>query len=133
MPIETLAQTKYPGVGIGLTAVSSLLWELGVAGLALIIAILVSSYRSANFLIRSLDDRDYRSWVALGLKASIIIFSISLVHKNTLVFHLTYQSLLFTVIGVLSSWHYAVLKDQTVERGVRPARTSSEPRLSLQA
>jgi len=132
LPVQTLAQTKYPGVGIGLTAVSSLLWELGLVGLGLVIAILWSSYRSASFLIRSLDERDYKSWVALGLKASIIIFAISLVHKNTLVFHLTYQSLLFTVIGVLSSWHYAVLKDQADEQVVR-SLPSADEKLSLQA
>jgi hypothetical protein len=110
--VTTLAKARYSGVGIGLTAVSALLWELGVVGLVVAFGILLSAYRSANYVIRHLPEDDFRAWVARALKVSVVIFAISFFHKNTFVFHMIYQTLLFTVIGTLSTWHYFLARSQ---------------------
>ena len=112
LPVVTLAGSRYPEVGIGLTGVSSILWELGVVGLAVVFAMFASAFRSARFLTRNLKDQPVRQYVAEGLQVSILIFAVSMVHKNTFVFHLTYQALLYMILGVLAAWHYQVLIEQ---------------------
>jgi hypothetical protein len=109
--VMTLAKRRYPGVGIGLTAVSALLWELGVVGLAVAFGILWSAYRSANYVIQHLPETDYRSWVARGLKVAVVVFAISFFHKNTFVFHMIYQTLLLAIVGTLATWHYFLARE----------------------
>ena len=109
LPVVTLAGSRYPGVGIDLTGISSVLWELGVVGMALVCSMFFSAFRSARFLAKHLEDQPVRQYVAEGLQVSVIVFALSMVHKNTFVFHLTYQALLYVVLGVLSAWHYQAL------------------------
>lgn len=102
--IRTLARTKYPSVGIGLTGVSAILWELGVLGLLVVIAMFWSAYRACNYLLSRFEDYSYRKGVVEGLRAAVIVLAISLFFKNAFVFHLPFQALLFTILGVLAFW-----------------------------
>ena len=102
--VNTLARTKYPSVGIGLTGVSSILWEIGILGLAVVVGLFWSAVRASSYLIHRFDDYSYRKGIAEGFRAAIIILGISLFFKNAFVFHLPFQALLFTILGILAYW-----------------------------
>lgn len=102
--VNTLARSKYPSVGIGLTGVSSILWEIGILGLAVVVGLFWSAVRAATYLIRRFDDYSYRKGIAEGFRAAVIILGISLFFKNAFVFHLPFQALLFTILGILAYW-----------------------------
>lgn len=121
LPVETLASSTFPGVGIGLTGISSILWELGVVGLAVVIWLLFNAFRSARFLRRQQSIGQFRQFVARGLQVSVIIFAMSLAHKNTLVFHLTYQALFYLILGVLSAWHHDARFPTKSEKTIEPS------------
>ncbi len=108
--VNTLANARYPGMGIGLTGISSILWELGLFGLVAVGVLLFNAFRSAHFLVTHANDNPYRQYVAEGLQVVILVFAISLFHKNTFVFHITYQTLFYLVLGLLSVWHFDYLQ-----------------------
>ncbi len=116
LPVKTMAQTRYPGVGIGLTGISTLLWELGIVGLLVVVALHINAYRSAHYLVTHSRTNPYRQYVAEGLQAAVIVFSLSLFHKNFFVFHIAYQTLFFTVLGTLSVWHFSQARSDNAFR-----------------
>lgn len=101
---KTLAQRAYPGVGIGLTTVSAVLWDTGVVGLACWLAILVSAYRVAGRLARHYDAIPERAAALRGFQVAVPILFISFFHKAFLTFHLPYQMLLLLVLAYLGYW-----------------------------
>ena len=102
--IRTLARTKYPSVGIGLTGVSAILWEMGIVGLLITIGLFWCAYRACSYLIDRYDEYSYRRGVVEGFRAAVIILGISLFFKNAFVFHLPFQALLFTILGIVAFW-----------------------------
>jgi hypothetical protein len=108
--VNTLANTRYPGMGIGLTGISSILWELGLVGLIAVCGLFYRAFHSAHFLVTHAVDNPYRQYVAEGLQVVVIVFFISLFHKSTFVFHITYQTLLYLIFGILSVWHFSYLQ-----------------------
>ncbi|MBA3565218.1 MAG: hypothetical protein H0W33_14690 [Gammaproteobacteria bacterium] len=99
-----LAQREYAGLGIGLTTVSAMLWEVGVIGLAVLLCILWTAYRAAGRLARVHSDVPWRSAVFQGLQVGVAIFTVSLFHKRLLIFHLPYQTLFVLVLGYIGYW-----------------------------
>lgn len=101
---KTLAQRAYPGVGIGLTTVSAILWDTGIVGLACWLAVLVSAYRAAGRLARHYDAVPARAAALRGFQVAIPILFISFFHKAFLTFHLPYQTLLLLVLAYIGYW-----------------------------
>jgi hypothetical protein len=101
---DTLAQRDYAGVGIGLTTVSAVLWELGIIGLACLLAVMIVAFRSAGRLATFYDKEPYRAAMFQGLRVGIALFAVSLIHKSSLTFHLPYQTLLLMVLGYIGYW-----------------------------
>jgi hypothetical protein len=91
-------------VGIGLTSVAALLWETGIAGTAAVFLALLAAWRAAGRLARTHADDRRRSGVFIALRPVLLIFGISLFHKNLLAFHLPYQALLLIVLGYIAFW-----------------------------
>jgi hypothetical protein len=116
LPVKTLASARYSGVGIGLTGISSILWELGIVGLAVVLALHFNAYRSAQILVSHLRTNPFRQYVAEGLKTAVIIFVLCLFHRNSFVFHLTYQTLVYMVFGILSVWHFQLYRTDARSR-----------------
>ena len=122
LPVKTLASTRYAGVGIGLTGISTLLWELGIVGLLVVLALHVGAYKSAHYLVTHLGTNPYRQYIAEGFQAAIVVYALALFHKNFFVFHIAYQTLFFTVLGTLSAWHFAHHRKEANLAMEQPAR-----------
>ena len=52
-----------------------------------------------------------------GLRAAVIVLGISLFFKNAFVFHLPFQALLFTVLGILAFWQRQEHEKELTEAG----------------
>ena len=116
---RTLAQRAYPGVGIGLTTVSAVLWDTGVVGLACWLAILVSAYRAAGRLAQHYDAIPSRAAALRGFQVAIPILFISFFHKAFLTFHLPYQMLLLLVLAYVGYWQMKAWADDARPRTPR--------------
>lgn len=100
----TLAETRYGGMQIGYTAVSALLWEVGVLGLLLTIALFVVGYRQAVIMYGLYAGRDpTRAGIARGLCATMVLLTISLAHKDFFVSHIPFQTLVVCALGYLGA------------------------------
>jgi hypothetical protein len=96
-----LANTVYPGMGIGITTVSSLLWDVGVVGLISVLALFGVAFFSAGRLARKHASSPTWSGLFQGLQACVAIAALSLIHKNFFVFQLGYQVVVLTLLGYL--------------------------------
>ncbi|HMM70970.1 MAG TPA: hypothetical protein PKC22_01895 [Rhodocyclaceae bacterium] len=99
---RTLALTRYPGYGVGLTGVSALLWETGVLGLAAVIGLFVSAFR----LTGRLADHYRGTQTGMNIRAvraGIAVFAFSLLHNQSFVFELGYQTVLMLLLGYVAA------------------------------
>jgi hypothetical protein len=98
---NTLAATRYPGKGIGLTALTSLLWETGVIGVGLLLGLLWAAFRQAGRLAAALRGSPLDYALFVGMRACIAIVALGLIHKGFFVFELAYQMMVVIVLGFL--------------------------------
>lgn len=97
---NTLANTRYRGYGIGLTGVSSLLWEVGLLGAFSVFMLVFMAYRLGGRLEkRWLGTRHWPFIKAAQL--AMPLFAISLFHNNYIVSDISFQALLLLFIGYL--------------------------------
>lgn len=116
----TLASTRYPGMGIGLTGVPALLWETGVLGLAMVAAMFWTAFRSAGILRQRFSSDPYKAGIFSGLQAGVVILALSMFHKSFFVFDIGYQTLIMLLFAYLTYY----LKQ-------KPERAVSNPGLSV--
>jgi hypothetical protein len=102
----TLAVKRYPNLEIGLTAVSSLLWDTGIVGLITVLGMFASAFFTAGALARRYRGRDrVRTAIFEGLQAAMAVLTLSLAHKEYFVVNLPYQTLVYLLIGfIANSW-----------------------------
>lgn len=93
---------KYPGYGIGLTGVSTLLWELGLVGTILVIGIFVSAYKLAGRLFVVWKGTLHEPLIK-SAQVGVVLFATSLLHNNYFSFDISYQALFIVVLGYLIS------------------------------
>lgn len=97
---STLANKRYAGYAIGLTGISSLLWEVGLLGTMAILLMLLAAYRQAVFL--EAKWRGTTQWPLIKTaEISIVLYAINLLHNNYFVSDISFQTLLFLVLGYL--------------------------------
>ncbi|MBU2641422.1 MAG: hypothetical protein KJ889_06445 [Gammaproteobacteria bacterium] len=92
--------TRYLGYGIGLTGVSSLLWEVGLIGTAATLMLLLSAFRLGG----RLADRwlGTSHWPAIKTaQITVSLFAVSLLHSNYFVFDIGFQAILMVILGYL--------------------------------
>lgn len=97
----TLAETVYPGMGIGLTSISGLLWDMGIVGTLAVVMMFISAYRLAGKLSRELVSCSEQAALFSGMQAGIAVLLLSLAHKAFFVFLLGYQVFVMLVFGYL--------------------------------
>jgi hypothetical protein len=99
---STLAEQRYNGLQIGYTAFSALLWDTGILGLAIVLGLFISAFRTANWLSHYYRHKDaFKAGLFDGLRAGIAVLMLSLVHKDYFAFHFPYQTLVMLIIGFL--------------------------------
>lgn len=104
LEVDTLAQWRYEGMGIGLTAASGVLWELGIVGFMCLMGVFWAAFGATRRLARSYYNLPRRGAVFQGLQVAIVVLFMSLFYKNSFMRHLPFQALLVTVLGYIAYW-----------------------------
>jgi hypothetical protein len=99
---NTLAGEKYAGVGIGLTSGSSLLWELGILGLGVVIALHWAAFVQAGRLVKLNVFSPTEKATLVAAQAAVIVLFLNLPHNNYFVFEIGYQTLQFLIFGYIA-------------------------------
>ncbi len=115
----TLAGKRYAGMGIGVTALSGLLWEVGLIGTGLVIALFFSAFRLAGGLARACAAEPIRRAFLKGTQAGIAVTALGLLHKPLFMFEVTYQVFVMLLLGYLA---YEYRQWRTEEVGRTAAR-----------
>jgi hypothetical protein len=104
---KTLAQERYPGLGIGYTALSALLWDVGVVGVITVLGMFGSAFFMAGRLARHYRRRHdplRTAWFE-GLQAAMAVLTLSLAHKDFFVVNLPFQALAYLLVGcIINAW-----------------------------
>jgi hypothetical protein len=111
---NTLAQKKYPGMRIGYTGLSALLWETGVLGVVCVLGMFLSAFLTAGRLVTHYRRRrdDFHAALFEGLQAAIAVLALSLAHKNFFVVHLPYQAIVYLLIGFIANASLVLIRQQ---------------------
>lgn len=97
---DSLAYKRYRAYGIGLTGLSSLLWEVGLLGTVAVFAMFLSAYRLGGRLVERWQGTSH--WPALkAAQIAISLFAANLLHNNYFVFDLSFQTMLIVILGYL--------------------------------
>ena len=115
---DTFARRMYPDMGIGLTAVSALLWETGAVGLVLVFCIFGSAFRSAGILADRYRDNQRQAAIFSGLQAGVVVMALTLFHKSSFVYNIAYQTIIMLLLGYLA---YYLAKDEKSSLGTATA------------
>ncbi|MBK6959456.1 MAG: hypothetical protein IPH22_15235 [Nitrosomonas sp.] len=95
---------SYSGYGIDLTLVSAMLWDVGVFGFSLFVAIFVSSWNCARKLWRESVIPAVRA-DAIAIQASLSLFAFHLFYRVTLLELISIQIVFYSILGYLA-WLY---------------------------
>lgn len=90
---------KYLGYGVGLTTLSTLLWEQGLVGSFLFYMILINAWFVAGKLMKSCDD-----WIradAAAIQCALALFMIYPIYRSTMLEGLPFQILIWSLLGYL--------------------------------
>lgn len=95
---------RFPTYGIGLTAASTLLWDLGIVGFTLFMAILVLAWRTAGRLRREAAETLVRADAA-AIQAVLPLFGFFVFYRLALLETLSFQIVFVALLGYLA-WLY---------------------------
>jgi len=91
----------FPGYGINRTATSTMLWDIGVLGLAFYLCLLWSTWRAAGRLVRDARDAAIRA-DALALRVAIMLAVATLNYTDSQVNLITNELIFACVFGYLA-------------------------------
>lgn len=94
----------YPNYGIDLTAAPTLLWDLGLTGFILFIAILISAWRCANRLINASASAAVRA-DATAVQAALALIAFYLFYRVGILELLSFQIVFTVLLGYLAWLH----------------------------
>ncbi|MFM9913832.1 MAG: hypothetical protein ACKVN9_09895 [Methylophilaceae bacterium] len=92
---------QYPRYGIGLTTMSTLLWDVGVLGFALYLAMFISAWRAANRLWQDTTDALVRADV-LVIQAGLAMFMLFIIYSDNQINLITMEIIVVTTLGYLA-------------------------------
>jgi hypothetical protein len=118
---DTLAQKKYPGLRIGYTGLSMLLWDTGVVGVICVLGMFASAFfmavRLATHYRRQRDG--FHTAMFEGLQAAMAVLTLSLAHKNYFASYVPYQAVVYLLIGFIANSSLLLVRRQVPEHEVR--------------
>jgi Ca2+/Na+ antiporter len=91
----------YPNYGIGLTSASTMLWDLGLVGFTLHIAIYIAAWISANRIWKRAADAAIR-YDALAVQSAIACFIVFIFYRDSGVNLLALEVVIACVLGYLT-------------------------------
>lgn len=92
---------KYPNYGINITAISTLLWDVGMVGCLLFVGMLVTAWFAAGRLHDEVSDPGVKA-EALAIQAAIVLFGLGLVYADFIVNLVSLEIVVAVVLGYLS-------------------------------
>ena len=92
---------RYPHFGIDLTAASTLLWDLGLIGLGMFVAIFVAAWRTAGKIYRESPDAGVKA-DCLAIQAAISLFLTFVVYSQDIVNLISMEIVYSLVLGYLA-------------------------------
>ncbi len=95
---------RYPNHGIGLTAASTLLWDMGILGSGLFASILVLAWRTAGHLQKRSAEPIVRADAA-AIQAGLVIFTVYLFFRQSLLEAMSFQIVFAVMLGYLAWLH----------------------------
>ena len=95
---------QYIGYGINLTALSTLLWDVGLIGCVLFFAIFIGAWRSAGKIFKESDDACFKA-DALAIQATISIFLVSISYSADIISQISLEIIYSFVLGYLAYLH----------------------------
>lgn len=95
---------RMPGMGIGLTAASVLLWEQGVVGTALFLSVLLMAWVTAGRLHKRASDPAVRA-DASAIQAALPLFAFYLIYRVAMLETLSFQLVFASMLGYLAWMH----------------------------
>lgn len=94
----------YPGYGIGLTSASTLLWDLGIVGLSLFIAILFFAWSCTRTLWKESNIPSVRA-DAIAIQSALALFGFHILYRDSLLDLPSIQIVLTGLLGYLAWMH----------------------------
>lgn len=95
---------RYPTHGIDLTGASTILWDLGVLGFSLFIAIFASAWRCAGRLRQQSTAPSVRA-DAIAIQAALALFAFHIFYRSALLELISIQIVFMAMLGYLA-WLY---------------------------
>lgn len=95
---------RFPNYGIGLTAASTLLWETGVFGFGLFLALHVMAWRAAGRLRQRVTEPSVRADLS-AIQAAIALFAAYLFYRSSVLDILGFQIVFVSMLGYLAWLH----------------------------
>lgn len=106
---------RYPRYGIGLTGVSTLLWDTGIFGLGLFMSVLALAWRSAGSLQRIAPDPSVRA-DASAIQAATAVFAFYVFYRTDLLVTMSFQVVFVALLGYLAWLHREHLPANRLQR-----------------
>lgn len=97
---ETLATKRYAHYFIGLTGLSTLLWETGLFGAVSFVGMLGSAALYARRLLKHEASQKWRAELTTA-QIGLVMLGVSLLHTNYVAFDLGYQGMFVLLLGYL--------------------------------
>lgn len=97
---ETLATKRYLGYAIGLTGLSTLLWETGIVGTGIFVALIAYATLHARRLRRREASQPWQAELQAA-QIGLVLLGVSLLHSNYVAFDLGYQGMFVLLLGYL--------------------------------
>lgn len=105
---------RYPGYGIDLTVVSTILWDLGVVGLLLFLSIFVSAWYLGDKIYRETNSIEIKADI-LAIQAALILFGVLLNYSRDLVNLIGLEIIFSLVLGYLAYLHRLHVNSQSLK------------------
>ena len=101
--------SRYIGYAIGLTGLSTLLWDTGLLGTTLLVSAFVVAYKLAGNLLLQFRSTSHEAAIKAA-QIAVVLLGISLFHNEYISFDVGFQTMLSVVFGYL----LAMSKSQTM-------------------
>lgn len=97
---DNAKSARYAGFAIGLTGLSTLLWDTGILGACAFIVMLLMAYRLGGRLREKWRGTSHEPFV-VAAQIGVVLIGISLLHNDYVVFDVGFQTMLAVFIGYL--------------------------------